>query len=333
MRHDVDELQNFPQYGAINISVDLIKRLSPDSFSVIEFKTELEVTIAEKVSEHPLLCGDDAGWNLELYGEEMNMTRSAESFLTKPAKFTLYEGGMIWHFTNTFSEARYWINEKEIKEDFLSKKVKRIEGLFEQPKNLKNDYETYRLAIRKIASNTNERTLITTIIPKYAIAGNSLTVNFPFNHDKEKYNELSFQNDELFVLSAILNSYVVDFILRSRVTTNLNLFYLYQLPVPRLNAKHKWYKTIIEKSAKLICTTPEFAELWEGVMKTKWSVKQVATQEAERNQLRAELDGIIAHIYSLSEEEFQYTLTTFPIVPMAQKQLAMEEYKKIANTK
>jgi hypothetical protein len=35
MRHDVEELENFPQYGALSISVDLIKRLSPDSYSVI----------------------------------------------------------------------------------------------------------------------------------------------------------------------------------------------------------------------------------------------------------------------------------------------------------
>lgn len=329
MRHNVSELESFPQYGAVNISVDLVKKLSPDSYSIIEFKNEQEVSIAETVSKHPLLLGDSRGWNLELYGEEMNMTRSSESFLTKPAKFVLYEGGMIWHFTNKFSEARYWINEKNIKEDFLSKKVKRIEGLYEQPKDLKNDYDTYRLAIRKIASNTNERTLITTIIPKYAIAGNSLTVNFPFKHDKKKYNELSFGNDDLLLLTATLNSYVVDFILRARVTTNLNLFYLYQLPVPRLKPKDKWYLPIVERAARLICTTEEFTELWEEVMKTKWSEKQVAKQEYERGKLRAELDGIIAHIYGLTEEEFTYILSTFPIVLQSQKVAAQNAYRDV----
>ncbi len=330
MRHDVEELNNFPQYGALNISVELVKRLSPDSFSIIEFKTEQELLIAEKVSKHPLLCGDDTGWNLELYGEEINMTRSAGNFLTKPAKFTLYEGSMIWHFTNTYSEARYWLNEADIIDDFLGKRLKRINGLFKQPKDLKNDFETYRLAIRKIASNTNERTLITTIIPKYTIAGNSLTVNFPFKHQLEKYNDLSFTNEELFILSTILNSYVVDFILRSRVTTNLNLFYLYQLPVPRLSPNHQWYKPIIEKAAKLICTTEAFAELWQETMQTPWSLAVAATQEAERNALRAELDGIIAHIYGLTEVEFTYILSTFPIVNAAQKQATLAAYQLLA---
>lgn len=329
MRHDVEELTNFPQYGSVTISVDLVKRLSPDSYSVIEFKSEQEVSIAETVSKYPMLAGDTEGWNLELYGEEMNMTRSAGSFLTKSTKFVLYEGGMIWHFTSQFSDARYWINEKEIKADFLSKRIKRIEGLYDQPKDLKNDYETYRLAIRKIASNTNERTLISTIIPKYAIAGNSLTVNFPFKHDKKKYNELNFGNDQLFVLTSILNSYVTDFILRSRVTTNLNLFYLYQLPVPRLKPKDKWFTAIVERAARLICTTEEFAELWEEVMKTKWAEKKSATTEYERNKLRAELDGIIAHIYGLSEEEFAYILSTFPIVSQPQKVATQNAYRDV----
>lgn len=329
MRHDVEELTNFPQYGSVTISVDLVKRLSPDSHSIIEFKSEQEVSIAETVSKYPMLAGDAEGWNLELYGEEMNMTRSAGSFLTKPAKFVLYEGGMIWHFTNQFSDARYWINEKEIKTDFLSKRVKRIEGLYDQPKDLKNDYETYRLAIRKIASNTNERTLISTIIPKYAIAGNSLTVNFPFKHDKKKYNELNFGNDELFVLTSILNSYVTDFILRARVTTNLNLFYLYQLPVPRLKPKDKWFTAILERAARLICTTEEFAELWEKVMKTKWTERKAATTEYERSKLRAELDGIIAHIYGLSEEEYAYILSTFPIVSQPQKVATQNAYRDV----
>lgn len=329
MRHDVEELSNFPEYGSVGISVELIKRLSPHSYSIIEFKNEQEVSIAEKVSRHPLLAVDEKGWNLELYGEEINMTRSADSFLTRPAKMTLYEGGMIWHFTNQFSQARYWIKETDVKEDFLSKRVKRIAGLFTQPKDLKNDYETYRLAIRKIASNTNERTLITTIIPKYALAGNSLTVNFPFEHHYKNYNKLTFTNAELFLLTSILNSYVVDFILRSRVTTNLNLFYLYQLPVPRLSVKDRWYKSIIGRAARLICTTDEFAELWEEVMKSKWSEKVAAIDEMERNKLRAELDGIIGHIYGLTEEEFTYILSTFPIVPQPQKLAALDYYKSL----
>ena len=103
----------------------------------------------------------------------------------------------------------------------------------------------------------------------------------------------------------------------------------YQLPVPRLKPNDKWFKPIVERAAKLICTTDEFAELWEEVMKTKWSAKVAAIHEYERNTLRAELDGIIAHIYGLTEEEFTYILSTFPIVPQPQKVAAHNAYRDV----
>ena len=97
-----------------------------------------------------------------------------------------------------------------------------------------------------------------------------------------------------------------------------------------MSKNDKWYKPILEKASKLICITDEFAELWEEVMKTKWNEKVAATTEEERNTLRAELDGIIAHLYGLTEEEFTYILTTFPIVVATQKQAALAEYKLLA---
>jgi len=69
--------------------------------------------------------------------------------------------------------------------------------------------------------------------------------------------------------------------------------------------------------------------LWEEVMGSAWSEAKVATQEHERNPLRAELDGIIAHIYGLTEAEFAYILSTFPIVAQAQKEAALKAFKEV----
>ena len=54
-----------------------------------------------------------------------------------------------------------------------------------------------------------------------------------------------------------------------------------------------------------------------------------AIEEYERNKLRAELDGIIAHIYGLTEEEFAYILSTFPIVSQPQKVAAHNAYRDV----
>ena len=330
MRLDVEELASFPEYASIHLSVDTIKKISPDSFSIIEVKNDREATIIEKAAKYPLLA-DSTGWGLALYGEELNMTRSREYFVTKPTNYPLFEGGMIHQFNAAFDEPRYWIKEKEIRDDFLTKKVKRIAGLNRRPKSLVNDYETYRLAIRKIARNTDARTLISTILPKYSFTGNSLSVNFPYYHTLERYQELKYNYSELVCLVSILNSFVVDFILRLRVNTNLNLFYLDQIPVPRLSSKDKWFKPVITRACKLICTSEDFSELWEEVMKTKWSEKVAATTEFDRNQLRAELDGIVAHLYDLTEDEFTYILNTFPIVAQSQKVATQNAYRDIVN--
>jgi len=325
MRHEVKELLAFPNSNDIELDVDLIRRLSPDSLSIMEFKSTIDVTIAEKMAKFPLLYGESSGWNFELYGEEIHMNRGSHYFKKYSTNYPLYEGSMIWHFNHRYSEPRFWIDELDLKADFLEKRRKRCD-LKKIPNDLKNDYETYRIAIRKIASNTNERTLITTIIPKNTFAGNSLTVNFPF-FNNQKYTQLSLSFSEILIVCSLLNSFICDFTLRSRITTNLNSFYLYQLPVPRLQKGDKWFSEIVKRAAKLICTTPEFDELAAEV--GLGSHQNGVTDEVERAKLRAELDGIIAHLYGLTETEFQHILSTFPIVPDPVKQNAFNAYRDV----
>jgi len=54
------------------------------------------------------------------------------------------------------------------------------------------------------------------------------------------------------------------------------------------------------------------------------------TNEVERARLRAELDGIIAHLYGLTEAEFAHILSTFPLVPEETKQAALNAYRELS---
>lgn len=74
----------------------------------------------------------------------------------------------------------------------------------------------------------------------------------------------------------------------------------------------------------MICTTPEFDELAQAVGLT--SHHQGVTDETQRAQLRAELDGMVAHLYGLTEDEFAYILTTFRLVSETVKQAALATY-------
>lgn len=57
------------------------------------------------------------------------------------------------------------------------------------------------------------------------------------------------------------------------------------------------------------------------------SHRQGVTDGVERAKLRAELDGLIAHLYGLTESEFAHLLTTFPLVPDPAKLAAQNAYR------
>jgi hypothetical protein len=107
----------------------------------------------------------------------------------------------------------------------------------------------------------------------------------------------------------------------------MNMFYVYQLPVPRLTEKDPYFQEIVERAAKLICTTPEYDELVKEV--GLGSHKNGITDERERGKIRAELDGIIAHLYGLTEGEFSHILSTFPIVAETVKDAALNAYRDL----
>jgi hypothetical protein len=313
MRHEVAELARFPKEGALNISVELIKRLSPDSVSVMEFKNNQDVCIAEKMTKFPLLGEKrEDGWNLVLCNE-FHMTNDSHLFKTELASehLPLYEGKMMHQFTHTWAEPKYWINESEARKVLLGKSNVDSKQVL--------NYQHYRLAFREIASNTNERGMIATILQRNVFANHKLMLS-----DRSKGN---LSNSQLLYAVAVLNGFCFDFLVRQRTTTSISMFTFYQLPVPRLTEKDPAFRPIVERAARLICTTPEFDDLAKeaGI----GSHKQGVTNEVERGRLRAELDGLIAHLYGLTEEEFAYILTTFPLVADPVKIAAQNAYRDV----
>ncbi len=204
----------------------MIRRLSPDSLSVMEFRNEMDVRIAERMLSFPLLGEEMAdNWNLK-FNREFDMTNDSRLFLDSPGKgrLPLYEGKMIWHFECRYAEPRYWVNEKEGRQAVL--------GRNSDDEGQILDYQCYRFGFRDIASNTNERTAVTTVIPP-TFHGNKIPTAQILGDDGERL----IANDEQLFFAAIANSFIFDFLIRMRVTTTLNFFYLYQMPAPRLTSR------------------------------------------------------------------------------------------------
>src|SRR6202035_3131892 len=63
---------------------------------------------------------------------------------------------------------------------------------------------------------------------------------------------------------------------------------------------------------------------------TAWTAQSGATDLVERARLRSELDGLVAHLYGLTEEEFAHVLSTFPVVPQETKDAALASYRRLA---
>ncbi|MBO9562228.1 MAG: Eco57I restriction-modification methylase domain-containing protein, partial [Niastella sp.] len=315
-----EQLDSFLESDAfkLKIPIKVVREFAPDSLSIMEFKEIIDLEIVKKLINFPMLGARlQSPWNFRL-SSEFHMTNDSNLFHAKPSKGTLvlYEGKMIHQFTHRFSEPQYWVNEKESRKAVLKRG--------EVDKGQKLEYQDYRLGTRAIGGSANERGLIATILPRNIFCGNSILISTGKEIDKP------VDNPNKLLLLSFLNSYPVDYCIRQMVATNINIFYIYQLHIPRLTSKDEWYKAIVERSAKLICTTEEYADLWQEVMGNKWSEKKAATKEEDVNKLRAELDGIIAHIYGLTEEEFAYILSTFPVVPQPQKVAAQNAYRDVA---
>jgi hypothetical protein len=117
------------------------------------------------------------------------MTNDSHLFKTEPGpgRLPLYEGKMIHQFTHKWDASiRYWLDEKEARKSLLGNK---------KDENQIISYQLYRLAHRSIASSTNERTMISTILPPRVVFGHSMN--------------LQRKPKKLFGFASLLNSFIV----------------------------------------------------------------------------------------------------------------------------
>jgi hypothetical protein len=147
------------------------------------------------------------------------------------------------------------------------------------------------------------------------------------DHGRFNPNYESMNNSSRLFVCAMMNSFVIDAWLRQSITNHVSFFFVYSVPVPRLTEQDSAFSSIVRRAAKLICITPEFDDLAQEV--GLGSYKKSVSNPTERAKLRAELDGLIAHLYGLTEEEFSHILMSFPLVPEPVKVAAQNAYRDV----
>ncbi|MBU4086776.1 MAG: ATP-binding protein, partial [Nanoarchaeota archaeon] len=294
--HSAEELKKAIENPTI-MNIDFIKKSSPASWGVLEIKSKKDYEIVQRLLKFPSLGEKiNNAWNVKMQSG-FHMTNDSHLFQTgKLTGIPMLEGKNIEQFTHQWKEAptpRYKIFEKDIKDNLKEE----------------NLYHTgYWMAYRLIASSTNYRTFISTIIPPGYVCGNSIAiVRMP------NIKELCF-------LCGVLNSFVVDYFIRQKVSANVNMFYFLETPVPRLSSG-KEFEAIIRKVAQLVSVTDEFQEL-----KKEIGIEYPLIKENERALAKAQLDTIVAKLYGITKEELVFILDKFPGVDKNQKELILSQY-------
>ena len=276
----------------------------------MEFRSPRDVEIAQKLLRHPALGAKLPNtWNFKLTNE-FHIANDRDLLLTSsgPDRLPLFTGKMFNQYTLTREHSGYWIEEAIGRKALLGKTPDTGQAM---------DYQGYRWVHRRIARNTDSRTFITTIAPPRVFTEiNSTVLDVVAS---------GISLAEQVYLCAVCNSMTLDWMLRQKVAATLNMFYIYQLPVPRLTERDPRFAPIVERAARLICTTSAYDALAAEV--GLGDHKAGATDPVERNQLRAELDALVAHLYHLTEAELIHILGTFPLVEEGQKAAVLTAFR------
>ncbi|EHO9815575.1 class I SAM-dependent DNA methyltransferase, partial [Campylobacter jejuni] len=175
---DINSLKNKDEILTLNLKD--IKKLSPTHLALMELKDKQALEILRK--------SYNAFQNLSFdyidFRRELDMTNDKDLFIEefREGLLPLYEGKMIHQFDANFSQTTYFLEKAKFDERLKSKELyraKKATGKELNPKLIKYDREFFRLGYRKISRDTDERTLIASLLPKNCGGADSTYSNIP----------------------------------------------------------------------------------------------------------------------------------------------------------
>jgi len=292
-------------YGSVKIGRPSLITIRRD-LSIPEVRNTHEWRIFQRIFRMGCNWDDKQfGWDAQ-FCREVDMTKEKPHFFMKkvPNSLAVIEGRMVQHhrfgakryLTGTGRRAvwqanpigkdvlhpQFWIKEKNIPTaNLLRSKIPRA-------------------GFCDIAGQTNERSLMASIIPSGVICGNKVpTILFPSDPSEER----------LLAWVAIANSIPFDWMLRRILTTTVNYFVLQSIPLPKLSKNGLPWKNIVACSQEL-------GSLGDFAAKTLTSRRMA--------YLRAQIDAEIAVAYGLDLNDLELMLSDFPILDRGQPALPNE---------
>lgn len=312
-----DQLADVKAGRSLNIPVRLIKEFSPDALAIMEFGSQLDIDIAAKMYRWRAFGDKTAGRPRRVYMREIDMGTDRGLFDEDSTGIPLYEGRMVDQFDycakgyrNGRGRAARWEDlpfsrpEKSIQPQWYIPRERVPEKCVERMAN-------YRIGFCDVASPTNERTLVASLIPAGVLCGHSVpTILFEADNEDWHYP---------FWIS-VANSYAIDFVARMKVSLHMTFSILDSLPFPGLERHDPRVSALVSRCLRLSCTGPEMTPFWNQLAADGWvpattSPTQIPgeLEEEARLQIRAEIDATVAHdVFELTRSEVEYILSTFP---------------------
>ena len=325
----------------IETSLEEIATLSPSQIALQEVRDKKDLEILAKCysSFKPL--------SLEWldFRRELDMTVDKDLFIESFSEglLPLYEGKMIHQFNAEFSEPSYFLDSTSFDKRLRSKEIHRLkqdlginskeyENILKTLSNSQSvevledslicyDREFFRLGFRAVASDTNERTLIFSLLPKNVGFGHSMFANIPKRCIIDSHGAIAIQSvshKRLLFALGIFNSLVVDYIARGMVQINVSKTYLERIPLPQpsdeeLESKQDY--AYIYKNSLILQLYHDKAGHFKDLQK-EFSIDkgQIPSTQKAYDTLRAKLDIHIAKLYGLSKEEFCAMLESFKVL-------------------
>lgn len=295
-----------------------LKRFNPNTQTCVLVRTEADVEICRKLYQAaPVLMNenepDGNPWGIRTL-RMFDMSNDSDLFHTTKDSddlVPLYEGKLFHQFDNrwaTFDGAknskgepverdvtqvekadpgfaitpRYWVRKADVQARYVDRQGRRWWN------------EPWMLAFRDISSPTNERTVITAVLPANYGVGHTAPLLLPRQSD-----------EKVSCLVANLNSLVLDYIQRIKQSgSHVSLFYLWQLPILRdsqYTAEDENF--IVPRVAALTRNSDEINAIWL----TDYPPYPFQAPR-DRLKIRAELDAYYARLYGLTRRELEYVL-------------------------
>ena len=169
-----------------------------------------------------------------------------------------------------------------------------------------------RIAFRDVTRSTDSRTVRACLIPP----GTPLTNSAPYLVIAG-WSPLSQTS-----LLGVLNSIALDWLARRYVELHLNFYVLNDLSFPPPN-NTPWQR-IGELAARLSCIDERFAE-FAAEAGVEWG----SLTDAQRSDMRAEIDALVARAYDLTADELHFVFNDFTenAVSPAYRRLVLEKFE------